>query len=73
MVLIFLEMLEDMGQVVLGRELIISLKEVVKEFLAVLIQQEFLALIMAVKSWTPHISTVNNFLNGNDVVVFFIE
>ena len=39
MVLIFLEMLKDMGQVVMSRELIIALKEVVKEFLAELIHQ----------------------------------
>ena len=73
MVLIFLEMLKDMGQVVLGRELIISLKEVVKEFLAELIQQEFLALVMAVKGRAPHISKVYNFLNGDGLVVFLVE
>ena len=38
MVLIFLEMLEDMGQVVLRREVFSTLKEVVKEFLAEFIQ-----------------------------------
>ena len=38
MVLIFLEMLEDMGQVVLWREVFSTLKEVVKELLAEFIQ-----------------------------------
>ena len=73
MVLIFLEMLEDMGQVVLGRELIISLKEVVKEFLAELIQQEFLTLVMAVKGRASHISQVNNFLNGDGLIIFLVK
>ena len=39
MVLIFLEMLEDMGQVVLWREVFSTLKEVVKELLTELIKQ----------------------------------
>ena len=37
MVLIFLEMLEDMGQVVLWREVLSTLKEMVKELLAELV------------------------------------
>ena len=38
MVLIFLEMLKDMGQVVLWREVLSTLKQKVKELLAELIQ-----------------------------------
>ena len=38
MVLIFFEMLKDMSQVVLWREVFITLKEMVKELLAELIQ-----------------------------------
>lgn len=38
MVLIFLEMLKDMGQVVLWREVLSTLKQMVKELLAELIQ-----------------------------------
>ena len=38
MVLIFLEMLKDMGQVVFCREVLSTLKEMVKELLAEFIQ-----------------------------------
>ena len=38
MVLIFLEMLEDMSQIVLWREVFSTLKEMVKELLAEFIQ-----------------------------------